>query len=256
MYGLRVLVVDPNAADRERLRILLSERVDVAKVREAESTPAAHHHLKQEPMDVAFVGVDSADAGPLPIPSDDGEGALPPTIFVGRDGAHAVQAFDQGAIDYLVKPLTPYRVELALRRVRATIGTNPTGDQHVLASNNENEAVARAAYSDRLVVKVGARYVFERMSNVIRVDAEGNYVRVFVSGRNYVLRKTMADIEATLDPKTFLRVHRSSIVNFNFIKAIEPLYHGEYRIMMEDGTTVATGRLFRDRVRRLIRNSA
>lgn len=254
MYGLRVLVVDGNAADREQLRILLSQRVDIAKVQEAENRPAARGHLKHEPMDVAFVGVDSADAETFTLSPDAGEVPLPPTIFVGRDGSHAVDALDQGAIDYLVKPISAHRVDLALRRVRATMGTAPAAQQHVVEFPQNAEHVP--AFSDRLVVKVGGRFVFERVPNVSRVDAEGNYVRVYVGGRNYVLRKTMAEIEASLDPDTFLRVHRSSIVNLNFIKAIEPLYNGEYSIVLEDGGKVATGRLFRHRIRDLIRNSA
>ncbi len=254
MYGLRVLVVEGNAADREQLRFLLSQRVDVAKVQEAENRPAAHDHLKHEAMDVAFVGVDSSDAETFPLSGDSSGAPLPPTVFVGSDGSHAVEALDGGAIDYLVKPISPRRVDLALRRVRAAVGTSVAGEPHVTGLTKS--PVHEPTFSDRLVVKVGGRFVFERVPNVSRVDAEGNYVRVYVGGRTYVLRKTMAEIEASLDPATFLRVHRSAMVNVNFIRAIEPLYNGEFSIVLEDGGKVATGRLFRHRIRDLLQNSA
>ena len=107
------------------------------------------------------------------------------------------------------------------------------------------DAPARA---DRLVVKDGGRVFFLRTSEIDRIEAAGNYVSVHTRGKHHLVRETMARMEERLDPTTFLRIHRSTIVHVDRIHELQPDFNGDYAVVLEDGTRLSLGRSYRDRV--------
>jgi two-component system LytT family response regulator len=106
--------------------------------------------------------------------------------------------------------------------------------------------------SDRLVVKTGGRVVFLRTEDIDWVEASGNYVRLHVGGDAHLLRESMKNMERRLDPSTFVRIHRSAIVNVDRIRELEPWFHGEYIVILRDGTRLTSSRVFSDRLNALI----
>ena len=114
------------------------------------------------------------------------------------------------------------------------------------------ELRARKRRAARIVVRTGGKTVFLRTDEVDWVEASGNYVRLHANGEAHVLRESMKNMEAKLDPKTFVRIHRSAIVNVDRIKELEPWFHGEYIVIMRDGTRLTASRVFSDRLSALI----
>jgi two-component system LytT family response regulator len=106
--------------------------------------------------------------------------------------------------------------------------------------------------SDRLVVKTGGRVIFLRTEDIDWVEASGNYVRLHVGGEAHLLRESMKNMERRLDPNTFVRIHRSAIVNVDRIRELEPWFHGEYIVILRDGTRLTSSRVFSDRLNALI----
>jgi len=107
----------------------------------------------------------------------------------------------------------------------------------------------------RLVIKTGTRRLFLPPEKVQWVEAERDYMRLHVGRESHLVRETMQQMEALLDPRRFLRVHRSTILNLEFVKQLEPMYSGDYKILLRDGTELASSRGYRDRLRPLLRQA-
>jgi two-component system LytT family response regulator len=177
---------------------------------------------------------------------------LPAVVFVSAHDQYAVRAFESHALDYILKPFDETRVDRALRRVRGQLSRAPgarTIDPGLLSLLEELRERRR---SDRLVVKTGGRVIFLRTEDIDWVEASGNYVRLHVGGEAHLLRESMKNMERRLDPSTFVRIHRSAIVNVDRIKELEPWFHGEYIVILRDGTRLTSSRVFSDRLNALM----
>ena len=180
---------------------------------------------------------------------------VPALVFVTAYDVHAVRAFDLNAIDYLLKPVDVERFDRALDRVEARLRERTA---LLAADDGAVRAVLAAlrpppAYPERFVVRDARGLYFVRAADVERVEADGNYVALWVRGRSHLVRETMKGIEAKLDPARFVRVHRSAIVNVDCVRRLEPWAHGEYVITMQDGTRLTSSRTHSERLQRLLR---
>ena len=106
--------------------------------------------------------------------------------------------------------------------------------------------------SERVVVRTNGKVVFLRADEISWVEAAGNYVNLHAGGESHVLRESMKNMEARLDPELFVRIHRSAIVNVNRIRELQPWFHGEYVVILHDGTRLMASRVFSDRLDKLI----
>src|SRR5207248_11234621 len=104
----------------------------------------------------------------------------------------------------------------------------------------------------RVVVRTGGKVVFLRAEDIEWVEAAGNYVRLHVGSESHLLRESMKNMEARLDGELFVRIHRSAIVKVNRIRELQPWFHGEYVVILHDGTRLMASRVFSDRLDRLI----
>jgi two-component system LytT family response regulator len=177
---------------------------------------------------------------------------LPSVIFVTAFDEYAVRAFEVSALDYLLKPIDPARFEQALARaVDRLRSARPDGGAELVAFLSRWRA--ERGYAARFVVRSGGKLTLVRTSDVDWIDAAGNYVRLHCGGRQHLLRETMKSIEARLDPDVFVRVHRSAIVNVDRIASLEPYFHGEYVVVMRDGTKLTSSRSHSGRLRALLK---
>jgi two-component system, LytTR family, response regulator len=126
------------------------------------------------------------------------------------------------------------------------------GDRHDSGNGPERGDRPERGYLQRLVVPTGQRSVFVRTEEIDWIEAERNYIRLHVSGRSYLLRENLTRIESALDPTTFCRIHRSTIVNIDRIQAVESLFRGEYRVLLHDGTKLTSGRSYRGKLHQLM----
>ena len=250
---IRTLIADDEPLARERLRALLARHPDVEIIGECANgadTIAAISDLRPDLvlLDVEMPRVDGFGV----LEALDPE-ALPAVVFVSAHDQYALRAFEAHALDYVLKPFDEARVDRALRRVRGQLARSAATAPHVdprLASLLDELRQQRR--SDRLVVRTGGRVVFLRTEDIDWVEASGNYVRLHVGSESHLLRDSMKNMERRLDPTTFIRIHRSAIVNVDRIRELEPWFHGEYIVILRDGTRLTASRVFSDRLSALI----
>ncbi len=244
---IRTVLVDDDPPALDQLHQLLAPHPDIQIVGRAGDGKSAVEIIDRERPDLVFMGVQ--------IPGIDGFAVLeqlaarPAVVFVTANECHAVRAFEHHALDFLLKPYDERRIGKTLDRVRAHAAQRSPGGtlDHRLVSFIEELRAARS-YPERLIVRSNGRVFFVRPGEVDWVEAQGNYVRIHANSEAHVLRESMKNMEAKLDPKTFVRIHRSAIVTIDRVKELEPWFHGEYIVHMQNGAKLTASRVFSDRL--------
>ncbi len=249
---VRTLIVDDEPLARERIRSLLDQESDIEVVQECGDGKEAAEAILREQPDLVFLDVQMPEMTGFEVIDAVGPEEMPTVIFVTAYDQYALRAFEARALDYILKPFDQERFERALQKARGTIQRQKDGDISERLRSLLEELRPRPKYLDRLVVRSGSRITFLRTEEVEWIDAEGNYVRLHVGKKSYLLRETMSGIEAKLDPERFIRIHRSTIVNVESIKSLESLFQGEYVVHLEDGTKLTSSRGYRDRLHALM----
>jgi two-component system LytT family response regulator len=180
---------------------------------------------------------------------------MPLVIFVTAFDHYAVHAFEVHALDYLLKPFDRERFQAAIDRAKTHLRRERNGnlDQRILALLKQIEAESK--YLERLVVKTAGRVFFLPTDEIDWIEAEGNYVSVHTSKKAYLLRETISSLESQLDPKKFIRIHRSTIVNLSRIQELQSWSHGEYRVILYDGTELTLSRNYRENLQNALGNN-
>jgi two-component system LytT family response regulator len=248
MNKLSALIVDDEPLARERIRTLLQEDPDVCTVLETADGLEACHAIRNNQPDVIFLDVQ--------IPELDGFGVLktldpvhtPAVIIVTAHGEYAIRAFEVRAVDYLLKPFDRQRFSEALGRAKEWVHSSPVETLSNRLLELLDGPSTRPRWFDRLVVKLDGRIVFVRVEEIDWIEGAGNYVMLHVGSKCHMLRETMNGIEARLNPATFLRIHRSALVNIERIKELDPWLHGDYRVILADGRNLTLSRTYRDRL--------
>jgi len=245
---IRALIVDDEELARLRIRDLLAAAPDVEITGEYEDGTAAIRAIRADPPDLMFLDIQ--------MPEIDGFGVLraveaariPAIVFVTAHDEYALEAFECAALDYLLKPFDRERFQMALDRARQRIR------EHETDAFREQVGELLAALDrqplQRLVVKEAGRISFINLREIRWIEAQGNYVKIHTSRESPLMRRSMIEIEKRLDPTCFARIHRSSIVNMERVRRLDPLPHGEYRITLDDGTELISKRGFRQFLRR------
>ena len=260
MNELRLLVVDDEPLARRRLRRLLKQ-AGLEEVDECRSGEQAVAAIQADPPDLVLLDVQMPGMDGFDVVQAVGVERMPTTIFVTAYDEYALRAFEVHALDYLLKPVEEERLQTALRRARARLEQQATAWQRqVLASLLGNlhpgaeppAAHGREAsggrYLERLLVTMGGQPRFLRACEIDWIAAEGNYARLHVGERSCLIRETMGVLEKKLDPRHFLRAHRSTIVNLERIAEIYPAFGGNYVIRLSNGVELAFSRSYRQRM--------
>jgi two-component system LytT family response regulator len=253
---IHVLIVDDEEHALKRLRELLAEHPDITIVRECRGGRDAVEVLSKTPIDLVFLDVQMPDLGGFGVVEEIGVHRMPPVIFVSAFSEFAVRAFEAYAVDYLLKPFDDARFDTALTRARDELSVRQSKSRD---GENENarlsgllEHVQHApdkAYPEAIAIKAGDNYVVTRVADIDWAEADGNYVKLHFQKRARLLKRSLASLEQELlDPEVFLRVHRSAIVNTTKIASVEPLFHGELSLVLQDGSRVQCSRRFRKRL--------
>ena len=177
---------------------------------------------------------------------------MPHVIFVTAYDEHALRAFEVGALDYLLKPIDGGRFSEALERARGRI----RGENFEAFSERLHKMMvalgAERKHLERLSIKSAGRITFLSVDEIDWIEAADNYVQVHAGRESHLLHATMNSLESRLDPNKFLRIHRSAIVNVGRIKELHPMFHGEYRLILKDGTRLTSGRSYRENLQKLL----
>jgi two-component system LytT family response regulator len=252
---IRALIVDDEPLARRRVRRLLAHDADVEIVGDCADGYEAVGAINEHAPDLVFLDVQMPELDGFAVLGRLKPEQLPLVVFVTAYDQYALQAFEVCAVDYLLKPFDRKRFELALSRAKTRL-VHERGDelsQRTLALLTELQA--RARHPDRILVKAGGRAFFLKADEIDWIEAEGKYVRLYVGRESYLLREAIGGIEAQLDPKMFLRIHRSAIVNIDRVRELQPWFHHEYRVILRDGTQLMLSRSCRKRLTDLLGSS-
>ena len=250
---LRALVVDDEPIARRTLRQLLERDPDVTVAGECPSGRAAVQALRQGPVDVLLVDVEMPGMSGLDVVRAAGPGAAAAVVFVTAHETYALDAFEVGAVHYLLKPFDDARFAAVLARAKAH-----ASGRHLQALAQRLGGVPGAAppHLERLVVRDAGRITLVPVRDVDWVEAADCYVELHVGPRTHLLRGSLSDLEARLDPRRFARIHRSTLVNVERVQELHPLFHGEYLVVLEGGPRLKLSRTYRDRLGPLLAGAA
>jgi two-component system LytT family response regulator len=252
---IRALIVEDEPLARERIRSLLEEERDVEVVAEAGDGRTGVERIKSLDPDLVFLDVNMPELDGFGVIEEIGVEAMPPVIFVTAYDQFAVQAFDAHALDYLLKPFDEERFRAAVERARQTLRRQQAGslDRRL---TDLLEDLRRPRHLERLAVKAGGKIIFIRTDDIEWVTAEGNYARLHTGDRSHLMRETMSSLETKLDPTRFIRIHRSTIVNSDAIAELEPLFQGDYVVILRNGTRLTSSRGYRSNLQDFMNRSS
>ena len=255
MTKIRALMVDDEPLARKRVRALLGEQPDIEIVGECDDGEQAVSAIREQRPDLVLLDIQMPRLDGLGVVEAIEPDHMPAVIFVTAYDQHAVRAFEINAIDYVLKPFDAERFGHAVRRARQRIEHERSGDDEEL--KRRLLGALRQLHSDdrpvdRLVIKARGRISFLPVDEIDWIEAAGKYARIHAGAAEHLMRESMNRLEAQLDPDRFVRIHRSTIVNLDSIRELEPMFHGEYRVFLKNGAELTLSRGYRSKLRERI----
>jgi len=240
---LTVVIVDDEPLARDRVRELLKSHRDVKIVGEARNGQEAIQTITLQRPDIVFLDVQMPDMDGFEVLK--ALDSIPLTIFVTAFDAYALQAFEFHALDYLMKPFDRDRFSKAVNHAKLQATQRTDRDTSRIIRLLE-DIKPKTGYLERFVIKAGETVHFIRTSEVDSIEAEGNYVRLKVGNSSHLLRDTLNKIESQVDPRMFVRIHRSTIVNMDRVRELQTWARGEYRVVLHSGASHILSRSYRE----------
>ncbi|MEQ9661844.1 MAG: LytTR family DNA-binding domain-containing protein [Parasphingopyxis sp.] len=263
---IRTIIVDDEPLAIQGLQVRLELHDDVEIVDTCTNGREAIRSVKTHKPDLVFLDIQ--------MPGFDGfsvvQGLMdidPPLfVFVTAYSDHAIRAFEAQAVDYLMKPVEEDRLSDTLARVRERLSEKSNADEiaklkEVLAEvapeaaeemAGDSDSPSSSRYEKLLNVKDRGQIFRVDVESIERIDAAGDYMCIYTGDNTLILRETMKDLEKRLDPRTFQRVHRSTIVNLDQVRQVKPHTNGECFLVLESGAQVKVSRSYRDVVARFV----
>lgn len=250
---IRVLIVDDEPWARRRVCTLLKVEPDIEVVGQCSNGQEAVREINRLSPDLVLLDVQMPDMNGFDVVEAIGPARMPLVIFATAYDKYALRAFDAHAMDYLLKPFDEERFHAALIRARNDL-RDKSVSHRTLTSLLDRLHDGRE-HLQRLAVKSGARVVFLKVTDIDWFEASANYVALHVGRETHLLRTTMSALEPKLDPQQFVRIQRSTMVNVERIKELQPWNRGEQVLILKDGTELTLGRVYRSKLERFLENS-
>lgn len=241
----RLLIVDDELPARQRLRELLDNDPDIGEVIEADNGLDAVEAILQQRPDVVFLDVQMPGLDGLGVIDTIGVAQMPVTVFVTAFDQHAVRAFESAALDYVLKPYGDERMEAALARAKARLDDRSVRDFGQSMLQLLDTRRAENNFLDRIVIRERDKTRLVRVDQIDCIESAGVYVALHVGSERIIHRAALGELIGRLDPQRFVRVHRSTVVNIDSIKHLEPASHGEFDLVLRSGHNVHVSRTFR-----------
>lgn len=247
---IRAVVADDEVLARQKLRQLLKEMEGIEVVGECATAAETIELVRLTDPELLFLDIRMSDMDGFDVLeslSADADRTLPQVIFVTANDRYAVRAFEIHAIDYLLKPFTPERLQAAVQRVRDKVAAGEHGHKD-FGKKSEPER-----YTTRMVFKSRGRILFLSVDDIRWIEAQENYVKICTGKDSHLLRETIGSLENRLDPNSFLRVHRSAIVNLHHVKEVKNEADGDAIVVLKSGEQVPMSRSYRSKMQKLLR---
>ena len=250
MKKIRTVIVDDELLARDRMRQLLQSEAEIEIIGECLDGRTAVATILAQLPDLVFLDVQMPELDGFGVAEAIGAGAGPVIVFVTAHDKFALRAFEVHAVDYLLKPFDRERFQKALRRaveqVKQSEGSAIVERQAAMIAELKSPKT-----TGRLAVKSGGSVVWLRLDEIDWIGSADNYAELHVGAKSHLLRETMGALESRLDPKIFLRISRSVIVNAQRIKELHRLFYGGYELVLQDGTKLTSSRRYRDKLKQL-----
>ncbi len=237
MTPLRVLIVDDEAPARRKLLRLLAAEPAIEIAGQAASAADALHAILTLRPGLLFLDIQLPDGTGFDVLNALPDPSSVPTIFVTAFDQFALKAFEVHALDYLLKPIDPARFSSVLARARRLASAPHPGLAALLAEPPR-------PFPQRLLLHLGDRSLFVPASSIEYLEAARNYVTVHAAAHSHTIRSTLDRFSSQLDPRHFVRINRSQIVNLNHVRELQPWFHGEYRVVLHSGLALHWSRRF------------
>ena len=250
-----VLVADDEKPARRRLLDLLRQEPGITSVWEATDGEMAVEMIHSCRPDIVFLDVKMPELDGLGVIDRVGIAAMPLTIFVTAYDEHAIRAFEANALDYLLKPYSDPRFRSAMSRARSRLDDRGLREFAARVKQMLTTEVVNGPPLERIVVKGRGTTRFLDVTEVECIEAAGMYVVLRTGGKELLHRSSLTDIEAKLDPRHFIRIHRSAIVNLAHVAHLEAISHGEFEVVLKSGKRVRLSRSYRGAVEERLRQS-
>jgi two-component system LytT family response regulator len=233
---VKVAIVDDEPLARKTIRLLARRDPEVSIVAECRNGAEALDAVREQKPDVMFLDIQMPHLDGFDVLELLGDDA-PAIVFVTAYDQYAIRAFEVHAIDYLLKPFTDERFEKALARAKELVRKRG-GEREKLS----RLTASQRAFPQRFMVRAAGRIVFLTGEEIDWIEAADYYARLHAGPNSYLIRESMNDLEAALDPSAFVRIHRSSIVNLDRVREMRPLIKGELVVVLRDGTQLRMSR--------------
>ena len=250
---IRTLIVDDEPAARAAIRTLLAGDAELLVLGECADGRSALEAIRADAPDLLFLDVQMPEMDGFTLLQQVAPDQLPVVVFVTAYDQYALRAFDAHALDYLLKPFDDDRFRQAVGRAKQQVRQGKLGalSQQLLALLDGAGSPAAAPtrngqYLKRLVIKAGGRVTILGVRDIDWIEADGDYVKIHAGKAWHLLRETMKHLESQFDPARFVRIHRSTIVNVERIKELQPYFRGEYVVILLDGTSLKLSRGYKD----------
>jgi two-component system LytT family response regulator len=248
---MRVLIVDDEPLAREGMGLLLQDEPSISSFSAARNGAEAVEMIRASKPDLVMLDVQMPEMDGFGVLRAIGAEHMPPVIFVTAHDRYAIQAFEVNAIDYLLKPVTRERCSQALARLRERISQG-ADNRHVLSLLQQLAAPPK--YLARVALRAAGKISFINIEDILFVQAAENYVQLHLKAVRHLLHVPIATFEESLDPRLFLRIHRSLIVNVKHIHELETGPHGEYIVLLQGGTRLQSSRSYHDKIKKWASN--
>jgi two-component system, LytTR family, response regulator len=268
---LKTLIIDDEPLARKGLEIRLRQYPEIEIIAQCSSGREAVAAVKQYQPDLMFLDIQMPGLNGFQVIQtlQQQQIPLPMTVFVTAFDQYAVKAFEVHALDYVLKPVDENRLRRAVEKILDSVGSQRdsqdkqrlvrlvsdvtgTDCEKILEQLAMGEPVSVSNYPEVLVIKDGAEVSRVPVSAIVWIDAAGDYMCVHTSSSTHILRKTMKELENELDPKQFIRSHRSVIVNKSYVEKLCCQVNGEYHLVLSNGEQLKVSRSYRNKVKSAI----
>jgi two-component system, LytTR family, response regulator len=249
--SIRSLIVDDEPLARHSVRRFLKYHPDIEVLGECGDGQSAVDAILANKPDLVFLDVQMPELNGFAVVDRIGVEQMPATIFITAYDQYALAAFDANALDYLLKPFGKTRFDRALNRARERVGTRGDRDMMQRLLQAMETVAGQKLYIDRLPITENGRIVFVKTRDIQWMESTGNYVLLHVCSRNHEIRETLTNLEGKLDPREFVRIHRSTIVNLQYVKEVHPWFHGCHLVVLENGDKLRMSRYQKEVAQRL-----
>jgi len=240
--SIRTLIIDDEPLARRSVRRFLRNDPTIDVISECGDGQSAIDAIRSLRPDLIFLDVQMPEVDGFEVLRRVGLDRMPTVIFVTAYDRYALQAFDANAIDYLLKPFSHERFRRSLSRAKERIAAqlNPHETRRIVTVLEQMHT--QSPYVERLPVAENGRITFVKTQEIDWIEAEGNYARLHTRSRDHTIRETLSSLQCKLNPRDFVRIHRSAIVNVHRIREIQPWFHGYHVVVLENGKELRLSR--------------